>query len=213
MANPILHGPHYSTYTRTARLTLEEKGQPYELNMVDMLQGQHQQPEHLARNPFGKLPALEHDDFLLYETIAITRYIDELFDGPSLQPDDIRQRARMTQICAVVGSFGYAPMIGDIFMQRAVVPMQGGTADEAVIEQALPQARTAVAALESLANPGGDFLVGNTLTLADLFLIPVYDYLQQIPDGQELTAHAQRLSQWWKKVAVRPSVAATKPEL
>ena len=60
MANPILHGPHYSTYTRTARLTLEEKGEPYELNMVDMLQGQHQQPEHLARNPFGKLPAVEH---------------------------------------------------------------------------------------------------------------------------------------------------------
>ena len=56
MADPILHGPDYSTYARTARLALEEKGVSYELDHVDFLQG-GMPAEQLARQPFGKVPA------------------------------------------------------------------------------------------------------------------------------------------------------------
>src|SRR5262249_12100896 len=90
MASPVVYGHAYSTYTRTARLVLEEKGIEYELEEVDILQGAGQSPAHLARQPFGKVPAFEHDGFRLYETIAITRYIDEAFPGPKLQPADAK---------------------------------------------------------------------------------------------------------------------------
>jgi glutathione S-transferase len=68
MAAPVVYGPAYSTYTRTARLALEEKGVDYKLEEVDILSGAAQSPAHLARQPFGKVPAFEHDGFRLYET-------------------------------------------------------------------------------------------------------------------------------------------------
>ena len=84
MADPILYGPAFSTYARSVRLALEEKGVPYVLEEIDIFSGANATPEYLARQPFGKVPALEHDGFRLYETGAILRYVDEAFDGPSL---------------------------------------------------------------------------------------------------------------------------------
>ena len=86
----VLYGPAYSTYTRTARLALEEKEVAYRLHEVDTLAGEGQKPEHLARHPWGKVPVLEHDGFSLFETVAVTRYVDEGFPGRSLQPADAR---------------------------------------------------------------------------------------------------------------------------
>lgn len=61
MARPIIYGPAYSTYARTVRLALEEKGVGYDPVEVDLLGEPAQAPEHLARHPFGKVPAFEHD--------------------------------------------------------------------------------------------------------------------------------------------------------
>ena len=82
MGKPIIYGPAYSTYARTVRLALEEKGVDYDLVEVDLLAGATKAPEHLARHPFGKVPAFEHDGFELYETDAIMRYVDAAFPGP-----------------------------------------------------------------------------------------------------------------------------------
>jgi len=129
----VLHGPAYSTYARTARLALEEKGVGYELREVNILAGEGQRPEHLARQPWGKVPAFEHDGFALFETFAITRYVDEAFPGPRLQPEDARARARMTQMVGVLDSYGYGALIGKLFWQHVVVPMTGGAPDQAVL--------------------------------------------------------------------------------
>ncbi|HSR73041.1 MAG TPA: glutathione S-transferase N-terminal domain-containing protein, partial [Kiloniellales bacterium] len=76
MDDPIVYGPGFSTYTRSARLALEEKAVAYHLEEINILEGAGQTPEHLARQPFGKVPAFEHDGFRLYETAAIMRYVD-----------------------------------------------------------------------------------------------------------------------------------------
>src|SRR5262249_20774831 len=111
MATPVLYGPAYSTYTRTARLAFEEKGAGYRLEEVDILKGAGQAPAYLAKHPFGKVPALDHDGFMLYETTAIARYVDEAFPGPKLQPSDAKQRARMTQIMSIVDAYAYPALI------------------------------------------------------------------------------------------------------
>ena len=111
MAAPIVYGPAYSTYTRSVRLALEEKGVDYKLEQVDIMQGAAKRRPH-GRQPFAKVPAFEHDGFALYETAAIERYVDESFPGPKLQPADAKQRARMTQIISVIDSYGYTPLIG-----------------------------------------------------------------------------------------------------
>jgi glutathione S-transferase len=212
MAKPIIYGPAYSTYARTCRLALEEKGADYDLVEVDILSGANKTPEHLARHPFGKVPAFAHDGLELYATDAITRYVNDAFAGIELVPADPAGRARMAQAIDVINSYAYPAMIAQIFVQRAVMPITGATADEDAIAAAIPQAETSVAALEKLI---GDkpYLAGDQLSLADLLLVPVYDYLSRIPEGQKMLAKAPNLQRWWDKVRTRPSVEKTRPAL
>jgi len=103
-SHPIVFGAPYSVYVRAVRLALEEKGVPYELVPVDIFAPGGPPPEHRERHPFGKIPALEHAGFRLYEAGAITRYVDEAFPGPRLQPEEPRSRARMNQIIGILDS-------------------------------------------------------------------------------------------------------------
>jgi len=213
MAAPVVYGPAYSTYTRTARLALEEKGVDYKLEEVDLLSGACQQPEHLARQPFAKVPAFSHDGFSLYETAAITRYVDEAFPGPKLQPADAKRRARMAQIISVVDSYGYPNFVGKVVWQRVVTPLLGGTPDEKVLADAMPQVEKSGAALEALADGDGPFLCGAELSLADLHMAPVIAYFSQTPEGKKVLAGAPRLNRWWQSISARPSVVKTQPKL
>ncbi|MGH6942947.1 MAG: glutathione S-transferase family protein [Geminicoccaceae bacterium] len=209
---PTVYGPAYSTYARTARLALEEKGVDYDLVEVDVLQGAGKSPEHLERHPFGKVPAFEHDGLALHETDAITRYVNEAFQGAALEPSDVRARARMTQAINIIDSYAYPSMITAIVVQRAIMPMLGQATDEGAIAAALPQAETCVRTLEKLID-GNTYLAGDTLSRADLLLIPVYDYFSQTPEGQKLLGAAPNLKRWWDKVRNRPSVERTRPKL
>ncbi len=208
----VLYGPAYSTYTRTARLALEEKGVAYDLREVDTLAGEGQKAEHLARHPWGKVPVLEHDGFSLYETVAIARYVDEAFPGPALMPSDAKRRARVAQVCSVLDSYGWQPMVITVFVQRVVVPMRGGKPDQGAIDAALPQAGRVLAAVEGLMD-GGEFLIGGALSLADLHLAPILDYFARTEDGRAALARHPRLSAWWGRTERRPSVGRTRPSL
>jgi len=212
MADPVIYGPAFSTYVRSVRLALEEKGAPYRLEEINILEGAHQTPEHRARHPFAKVPAFEHDGFEIYETAAIMRYVDETFAGPSLQPDEPRARARMTQVHGIMNAYAYPACIGACVVQRLVVPLTGGTPDEAVIAEAVPLATTSVEALEALIGEK-DFFAGTTLSLADLHVAPVYDYFSQTPEGETALQGTPNLRRWWAGMSERASVQKTKPAL
>ena len=86
MSKPVLYGPAFSTYVRTARLALEEKGVAYELRDLDMSAGAHTEPDYAKLNPFNRVPTLDHGGFVVYETRAITAYGDEAFEGAGVGP-------------------------------------------------------------------------------------------------------------------------------
>lgn len=207
-----IYGPDYSTYVRSARLVCEEKGAPYELVMVDLLKGETTSPEHLARNPFGKVPALDHDGFALYETGAVERYLDRVLPGPRLTPEDPRLAARMDQIIGIVDAHGYPGMITKLFMQRVVAPMTGGKADEEVVGGAMPAIRTSLEELDRLIG-GQPFAAGPALSLADLHLVPVFAYLLATPESGDLLASRANLNRWWQAMSARESVRRTEPRL
>ena len=77
-----------STYVKVVRLILTEKGVDYRFHDTET---EMYLPVHLARHPFGRVPVLQHDDFLLYETSAIAAYVDEVFDEPKLTPVEPRR--------------------------------------------------------------------------------------------------------------------------
>ena len=69
-------------------------------------------PEHLERHPFGKVPVVDVDGFRLLETSAITRYLDDILEGPSFVPDDAKDRARMDMAIGLIDSYGYDALVG-----------------------------------------------------------------------------------------------------
>lgn len=212
MAAPIIYGPQFSSYVRTARLALEEKPASYELVDVAMLQGEHKQPAFLARNPFSKVPAFSHDGIDLYETDAIIRYIDQTVPGQALQPTEAAPRARMNQIIGIMESFGYGSMITKVVMQRVVAPLMGGTADEAVIKDGLPTAELCVKEVERIMG-NNKFMAGDKVSLADLMVAPIYHYFAATPEGQSILQPRGKLRAWWDHMKTRNSLVKTEPKL
>jgi glutathione S-transferase len=209
MSKPTLYGPAYSTYSRSARLALEEKGVDYNLVEVDFLSGE-MPPEQFERHPFAKVPAFEHDGFKLYEVTAISRYVDEAFEGPSLQPGDVRERARMNQIISILDNYTYPCTVGDLVIQRLVMPMLGNQPDEAAITAALPEIDKCMSTIAEL---GGNntFLAGNQLSLADLHFAPIYDYFQSTPESEAILKKNPGLVDWWNGMSGRASIQNTPP--
>ena len=74
MSEPVLYGAAYSVYVRSARLALAEKGVAYRLQEVDIFAEYGTPQDYLRRQPFGRIPAFEHEGFRLYETAAINLY-------------------------------------------------------------------------------------------------------------------------------------------
>lgn len=210
MSLPVVFGAAYSVYVRAVRLALEEKAVAYRLEAVDVFAPAGPPAEHFARHPFGKIPAFEHDGFRLYEAAAVTRYIDEAFEGPPLQPRGLRERARMNQAIGVLDGYVYRTLVWDIFVERVRAPANGRTPDEAKIAAALPRAETCLAALEDIAGPG-PWLAGPALSLADLHAVPMLALFREAAEGAALLDRHRKLLDWLRAMEARPSFVATAP--
>lgn len=205
MAKPTVYGTPRSTYVRTVRLLLESAGADYNLKEIDIFNGENKSAEYLAKNPFGKVPTLEVDGELVYETTAITDYLNTVFAGNKFSPSNPLQSARMRQIMAIIDSHLYSPAILSIVIQRLIVPSQGGETDENQVKNAVAPAQTAVEAIESL-TVGSPYLLGSEMSIADFYLIPVFTYLSQTPEFDSITAQAPKLRTWWDEVTKLPTV-------
>ncbi len=205
MTDVTIYGPAMSTYVRTARMALAEKGVPHAVEEVDF-----RSDEYRRLHPFNKVPAMRHGDFVLFETEAIGRYVDRAFAGPALQPNDIKARARMDQWVSAINDYVYAVMIEDICWERLVIPMQGGQPDEAKIAAAVPKLVEQIAIFER-ALEDGPFLAGAEPSLADFALFPILVYVKATPEGQAALPKAPALLAWFARMAARPAAAATDP--
>jgi len=208
MASIELLGLRISVYTRIARLALEEKKVDYELREVDIFADTGPPAEYLEYNPFGTIPCLKYGGFTLYETGAICRYIDEMFLGMPLQPKEPAPRARMNQIISVLDSYTYRPMVWDVYVQRIVVAGSGGQADEALIATALPTLKTVLQQID-LWRGDSDFLVGDAITLADLYAYPMLRYFIETGEGSAMLESFPRLNEWLSHMQTRTSARAT----
>ena len=207
----ILRGYRYSVYNRIARMVLHEKGVAYEIEEVDPF-SPPLPDDYQRRHPFGRVPVLSHGDVDVYETMAITRYVDAAFKGPALTPRDPLGAARMVQVISIVDSYGYWPMVRQVFAQRVFAPMEGRVADEAMIEEGLEKSALVLAALERLAEEGLVLSEGE-ISLADCHLAPMLAYFTAAPEGRAALSAHTGLSRWWTATSLRRSMTETAPRL
>jgi glutathione S-transferase len=205
MAKLTVYGTPLSTYLRTVRLLLEEAGTTYELQGIDIFNGENESAEYLAKNPFGKVPTLEVDGEVIYETAAITEYLNTVIADNKFSPSDPMQSARMRQIMAIIDTYLYPSAIGTIVIQRLIVPSQGGTIDEDKVKNAVAPAQRAAQAIESL-TVGTPYLLGSQASIADFYLIPIFIYLSQTPEFDAITAQTPKLRTWWDEASQLPTV-------
>jgi len=77
------------------RLTLAEKGLEWQGHYIDILKGEQFDTAYLKLNPKAVVPTLVHEDVVLQESTVICEYLDEVFPSPPLKPSDAAGRARM----------------------------------------------------------------------------------------------------------------------
>ena len=212
VAEPSLFGASCGVYVRIVRLALAEKGVAYRLVERDRPELDGPLPVGPQHPTFGRTPAFEHDGFRLYETGAITRYIDEGFAGPALQPSSPRGRARMHQIISLLDNYAYQTLVWDIFVERVRAAFEGRKPDQARIAAALPLAETCLDELvEIMAD--GPYLAGERISLADLHAAPMMIYAHMATEGAALMRARPTLETWLARIGRRSSIGDTRTPL
>jgi glutathione S-transferase len=187
-----IHGYPVSTWTRTLRMTCAEKGLDYELVPVP-----YGSEEHGALHPFRRIPILEVGETVIFETLAATGYVDEAFDGRSLQPADVAGRAAMRTWMGVCGDYLFRQIVRGIPRDRTPSAEEMETAREALVRA------------ESILDQASAFLAGDAISLADLYLAPQLANCRE--KAPALLAEHPRLSAWLATIEQRPSFTATEP--
>jgi glutathione S-transferase len=202
-----VHSIPGSPFGRAVLAALHEKGVPYRFSMVTP--GALRSPEHLARHPFGRVPVLEHDGFMLYETQAILRYLDRVLPQAALTPADPKRAARMDQVMNVNDWYLFHDVGNVIIFHRVIGPrVMGRAPDEAAIAAAMPKAFTV---FNELAHLLGDmpFFAGDTVSLADLMVAPAVEFFTLTPEWSDLGAPHANLVAWLERMQERPSMKTT----
>jgi glutathione S-transferase len=205
----VIHGVPGSPYVRSALLGFEERHIPYRLAALSI--GGSKSEEHLRRQPFGRVPALEHGGFRLYETQAILRYANQLGSGPSLVPAEAQAAARVNQVVGIVDWYVFPTITVGISAERLMAQLfWGRTTNEDNIARALPTARTCIRELERLQG-SAEFVAADSLSIADLMLAPQLEFFRATPEGTELLKGTS-LDSWLTRMSLRASMRATQIE-
>jgi len=207
---PVLYGFNGSTYVRTVRTVLAKKSIAYDQVPVNVLAGETRQPEHLARHPFGKVPVLDIDGLRLRETEAICRYLDDRTPEPSVVPAGAKDRALMTEVINMIGSYGYNAMLGGVAAYHLFPDFVGGKNEEAR-QQGLEDTKKLLTLIMEIK---GDrpWIAGEQPSIADYLLGPLMFYLSLTPDMGEVLGVAG-LEDWWDRLSADEHFVQTEPAL
>jgi glutathione S-transferase len=207
MSEFVVYSIPGSPFGRAVLATLEEKRASYRLAPV--APGTMRSEPHISRHPFGRVPVLEHDGFLLYETQAMLRYLDRVLPTPPLTPQEPKAAARMDQAMNINDWYLFQGVNTVIGWHRVVGPrVMGLTPDESACAAVMPKAHAVCNELARLLGPQ-PYFAGEAVTLADLLLVPQFDILAQAPEWALLSAANRNLVDWLDRMNARASLKAT----
>lgn len=180
---------------------LEELGVPYE-NVPVSFVGDAQKPDYLKLNPNGRIPALDDDGVVLFESLAINLHLARKYDGgKGLWPKsaDDQSRAIQWSIWAMTEA---EPPVMKVLMNRAFLPEpQRNEAEAKAGEQELAKP----AGVLDGALRGRQYLLGDSFTVADLNVSAVIGWAPTL--GRVKLDATPNLAAWHKHCSDRPALA------
>ncbi|KAJ7495023.1 glutathione S-transferase [Mycena latifolia] len=203
MALKLYSGPKASGGAGIVALVLAEKRIPFE--HVLMKRGESKTPEFLAKHPFGQVPVIDDDGFIVYESRAICRYLAEKYadQGTPLIPTTLKDKALFEQAASIEFA-NFTPPATKVGIEVLFKSVQSLPIDEAVLAQGLSELSAKLDVYEVILGKQ-KYLAGNELTLADLFHL----YYASVFDGEGgidiMTTKGPNVARWWKDLIQRPA--------
>ena len=169
---------------------------------VSLLEGKQSEPEHLSRNPFGKLPVLETDTGeYLFESLAIIEFLEELFPTPPLFGTTPLERAQARQLERVVDLGVLAPIANIVHATHSPL---GLPASPVVAEHYRGKLPSHLDYLEGLFAEGRSFLGGDRVSVADCTFAAALQF-GRFREMEFLSNHPG-LQQWDERYRKRPEI-------
>lgn len=161
-----------SSASYRVRIALHWKKIPFEYVPVHLIKegGQQRQSDFLKVNPMGHVPALDHDGFLLFESMAMIQYLEDAFPQNALLPRAAPEKARAIQLCEILNS-GIQPL-QNLKVNQYLASSLGQSKAE-VERWNQHWISKGLSSLEKmLESTAGTFAMGGDFSAVDCFLIP-----------------------------------------
>jgi len=157
-----------------ARWTLQELGVEFEAVTINLITGEHRSAAFLEINPAGKLPVLVDGDMVLTESIAIVLYLAEKYPDKGLIPTDVQKRAQLMRWLLFTTTELEQPL-WRIARHTALYPKDKRLPGEVALagDDFVEMANVLEQHMGSR-----EFVVGNTVTVADFVLAYTLDWAQ-----------------------------------
>jgi len=164
--------------TRSIRVrwTLQELEVDFEATTVNLLAGEHRQPAFLAINPAGKIPALVDGDLVLTESVAIAVYLADKYPDKKLIPADLERRAQHNRWLLFTATELEQPL-WRITRHTNLYPESKRLPGDVALAR---EEFTAMAGVLDAHMHGRQFVMGNTVTVADFVLAYTLDWANEV---------------------------------
>jgi glutathione S-transferase len=190
-----------STNSRKVRIALLEKGLEFERVNVDLAKREQKNPEYLKIHPFGQVPALDDEGFIVYDSTIINEYLEDEYPYPALMPEDSEGRARARLMEDFRDTRFNPPFVKLIYeMRKAEADRDANTlaAATAEINQCFDRLEKEL--------QGKEYLAG-TFSLADIAFMANFDLLERFPIPVD--SKYTNTTAWIARLKARPSFTAS----
>lgn len=187
---------------------LDAVGVDYEYQFVDLAKGEQKTESFLKITPVGKVPALKHNDFSMFESSAICRYV-AVAEKSNLYPQDQFQRARNDQWLDFFSNH-LGRWMSTMFFEKVLKPKMGfGETSAEKYAEALGFANQQIVPVEKQLSQT-PYFTGTELGIADYV---AFAYLEQTTAIQYDLSPYPHVQSWFKKMEQLPSIQKTKTKI
>ncbi|GJP65522.1 hypothetical protein CLOP_g22404 [Closterium sp. NIES-67] len=208
MPKLTLHGTAISPYTRRVIMTLYEMG--VEMGVEDFvhipvspLTGGTKTPDFIKMQPFARIPVLEDNGSIIYESRTLMRYVaDKYMDqGPNLLGDTLMERALVNQWIDIEGHTFSPPVMILVYERVFKSHLHKRPCDEERWKDGREKLSRVLDIYEKHLE-GRDYLVGNSFSLADLTHLPFTELLPAA-GAFDLIESRPNVCRWWARISSR----------